>query len=279
MVEGSTVAPPATSAEPGPARASESWPRAFVADGVGFEVYEPQVQSWDGTALMADSVVLAKPAGETQSTAGILRMQAGTRVDEASGVVMLESLTLTDAYFPAAPQRTEAWLESLGAVAAKQFRPVPLARVRSGAALVEARRKSDAEGAVTTAPRIVLSRKPAVLVAIDGEPRYVPVPGTSLSGVRNTRAVLLKDAAGKVYLRLYGGWVGAPSLRGPWTVAQPPPGADAALRLAEQSGRADRLSGAVDAKTEGKRALDPNALPLVLGSGNPLVLIVIDGEP
>lgn len=279
VVQGSTGTPPATSAEPDPARASEGWPRAFVANGVGFEVYEPQVQSWDGTALMADSVVLAKPAGETQSTPGIVRMQAGTRVDEASGVVMLESLTLTDAYFPAAPQRTEAWLESLRAVAAKEFRPVPLARLKSGAALVEARRKGDAEGAVTTTPRIVLSRKPAVLVAIDGEPRYVPVPGTNLSGVRNTRAVLLKDAAGKVYLRLYDAWVSASSPRGPWTVAQPPPGADAALRLAEQSGRADLLSGAVDPKTEGRRALDPNALPLVLVSGTPLVLIVMDGDP
>ncbi len=278
-VEAPAIGAPRTGAEPAPAPTREGWPRAFVADGVGFEVYEPQVQSWDGTALMADSVVLAKPAGGTQATAGIVRMQAGTRVDEASGVVMLESLTLTDASFPAAPQRTEAWLESLRAVAAKEFRPVPLARLRSGAALVEARRKGDAEGAGIIAPRIVLSRKPAVLVAIDGEPRYVPVPGTNLSGVRNTRAVLLKDAAGKVYLRLYGGWVSAPSLRGPWTVAQPPPGADAALRLAEQSGRADLLEGAVDPKTAGQRALDPNALPLVLVSGNPMVLIVMDGEP
>jgi len=263
---------------PTPEPAAPNWPRQFVAGGTTFEVHQPQVEDWDGKTLLADSIVVAKPDGEARPVVGLVRIEAGTRIDEAQGIVMLESLKLTDAGFPAAPEKTSEWLEALRATAAKQFKPIRLAAFKSSADIAAALQRAAAlrENPV---PRIILSRRPAVLVAVDGEPIFVPVPDTKLTGVRNTRAIVLKDAAGKVYLRLYDGWVSAASLRGPWALAKAPPGADAALRLAKQTGRAQLLQGESDTKTSRKPRLDAKALPLIAVATTPMVLIVIDGEP
>jgi hypothetical protein len=107
----------------------------------------------------------------------------------------------------------------------------------------------------------------------------VPVPGTDLQGVRNTRVVLLKDPAGKLYLRVYDGWVSAASLRGPWSIAKPPPGAHRALEAAIASGRANLLVGRPDPKTGKRPTLGAKTVPLIVVSARPAVLAGISGEP
>jgi hypothetical protein len=51
-------------------------------------------------------------------------------------------------------------------------------------------------------PQFVFSQTAAVLVAIDGEPLWRPVENTPLMRVLNTRALILKDPAGRIYLHL-----------------------------------------------------------------------------
>ena len=48
---------------------------------------------------------------------------------------------------------------------------------------------------------------------------YRDIPGTSLEKIVNTRFLILRDGAGKHYLRIADGWMTAPSLGGSWTVA------------------------------------------------------------
>ena len=82
--------------------------------------------------------------------------------------------------------------------------------------------KQDATSAVpirNQPPAIVFSLQPAVLVYVYGEPRYGPVKDTRLSRLINTRVLLLRDDKGTYYLHLYNGYVQAPALNGPWTVA------------------------------------------------------------
>src|SRR5262249_61989626 len=67
-------------------------------------------------------------------------------------------------------------------------------------------------------PRIVFSTVPAILVPIDGAPVYRPVTGTAYERVVNTRPLVMKEATGTHYLRLFDGWMTAPALTGPGTV-------------------------------------------------------------
>ncbi len=267
----------APSAVPAPADQA-GWPRSFAATGVAFEVHEPQVQRWDGAFLVADAAVVAHPDGQRQPVPGIVRMTARTVVDKAAGTVAVDELTLTDASFPAARDREPAWLALLRNFAPRSVKRLSLAHLEASAQQA----KLIAQGrdaAQAVAPRIIVARNPALLVAIDGEPRFVALPGTRLQGARNTRAVLLKDPAGRLYLRVYNGWLSATSLRGPWSIADEPPGALQALQAARASGRANLLTGKPNAKTGKLPVLAKNNVPLIVVSTQPTVLVGVRGEP
>jgi hypothetical protein len=260
-----------------PSADEAGWPRHFAASGVAFEVYQPQVERWDGTNLTADAAVVAQPAGQAQPVYGMVRVTAYTVVDEAGATVLLENLTVTDARFPAALDQEQAWLDRLRSLAPRSVRRVSLAALQAGAAQVAARDQARATHA-SDPPRIVVARNPAVLVAIDGEPRFVPIGDTGLVGVRNTRTVLLKDARGKLYLHVYDGWVSATSLRGPWSVAAAPPGAERALELAQSSARANLLAGKPDPKTGKLPSLSKTTLPVIIVTTRPTILVGVSGE-
>jgi hypothetical protein len=269
-------AQPAPVAQPPPSDEA-GWPRSFSASGVAFEVYRPQVVKWDGTNLTADAAVVAQPAGQAQPVYGMVRMGARTAVDKAAGVVVLEDLTVTDARFPAALDQEQTWLDRLRGLAPRSVRRVSLAALEAGAAQVAAQDQARTADR-PDAPRIVVAKNPAVLVAIDGAPRFVPVGDTGLAGVRNTRAVLLKDAEGKLYLRVYDGWVSATSLRGPWSVVAAPPGAERALEIAQSSARANLLTGKPDPKTGKLPSLSKATLPAIIVTTRPTILVTVRGD-
>jgi hypothetical protein len=272
------VAAPSAEAPPLPPLASPAgapWPRAITAGGVAFEVFEPALQQWDGELLVADAVVSALPAGAPQPSAGVIRLAARTQVDRAAGLVALDDIRVTDARFQANPEQQKAWLELLRAAAPRQVTRVSLQRLQRGADLVRARESGSAK-VVPGNPRIVLARNPVAVVNIDGEPRLVPITGTALQGVINTRALLLKAPDGRYYLRVYDGWMSAPVLRGPWTVAKAPKGADVATGMATEGGRADLLQGTPNPKT-GKLPSLSKQIPNVVVTTQLTVVIGVNG--
>jgi hypothetical protein len=255
------------------------WPHVVAAKGVSFEVHAPQVDAWDGEALLAHALVKAQGGGRKQPAIGAVRMTARTEVDDRAKVVALQDVHVTAVRFPGAPDKTQtAWLETLRAGLPQQVDGVPLERVESGIAAVRARERGAAVLSVIV-PRVVIAKKPTVLVYIDGEPRYVPVKGTELSGVLNTRTLLVRNGSGRHWLRLYDGWVSADSLRGPWSVAQAPPGASKIEQAARASGRANLLRGKPDPQTRRRPSLKNGALPQILVATKPTALLVLNGEP
>jgi hypothetical protein len=73
---------------------------------------------------------------------------------------------------------------------------------------------------VNKAPAVYLSTTPAELILIDGEPKYVPVPGTSLLWISNTESDLFRmGKEGPIYYLVSGRWFRAPNLNGNWTFA------------------------------------------------------------
>jgi hypothetical protein len=273
------VAAEAEQAAPAAAAKAPQWPHIVAANGVSFEIHAPQVDAWDGEALLAHALVKAQPGGRKQPAIGAVRMTARTEIDEGAKTVALQDVQVTAARFPGAPDKTQvAWFETLRAGLPQQVDGVALERVESGIAAVRARERGAAVLSVV-APRVVIAKKRTVLVYIDGEPRYVPVKGTQLSGVLNTRTLLIKDAKGRHYLRLYDGWVSAESLRGPWSVTKPPPAAAQVEKVARASGRANLLQGKPSPKTRRRPSLKSGSLPQILVATKPTALLVLEGEP
>ena len=73
---------------------------------------------------------------------------------------------------------------------------------------------------------------------------YRDVKSTALTRVLNTRPLILKDASGRHYLKIFDGWMEAPALAGPWTVATKLPGdCEKALKVVVDEKVADMLVG------------------------------------
>ena len=95
----------------------------------------------------------------------------------------------------------------------------------------------------------------------------------------NTRPLLLRDGGGTVYFHLFDGFLKAPGLAGPWSVATfvPPGIAKAATDLAA-SGAVDLMEGPAD-ETSGKKPSLASGAPDVIVATQPTELIVTDGAP
>ena len=75
---------------------------------------------------------------------------------------------------------------------------------------------------VKRAPTVYFSTEPAELILLDGEPKYVPVPGTGLLWISNTESDLFRmGREGPIYYLVSGRWFRAPNLNGHWTFATP----------------------------------------------------------
>ena len=71
-------------------------------------------------------------------------------------------------------------------------------------------------------PTVYFSTEPAELLVLQGEPKYVPVPGTGLLWISNTESDLFRlGQTGPVFYLVAGRWFQAPNLNGNWTFASP----------------------------------------------------------
>ena len=69
-------------------------------------------------------------------------------------------------------------------------------------------------------PKVFYSTNPAEVILFDGQPSYIPIPGTQLSYANNTESPLFLYSPTQTYYYLATGrWFSAPSLGGPWTFA------------------------------------------------------------
>jgi len=129
-------------------------------------------------------------------------------------------------------------------------------------------------------PRIVFVEGPVAVVHIDGEPFWRPVENSALERLINTRALVLRDAkAGVVLIHVLDGWVGAPSLSGPWAVAtRVPSEVDEVAKEAARIGAADLMLGPEDPETK-KRPSLRSGMPFLVVSNQPTEVIQFEGTP
>jgi hypothetical protein len=266
----------ATNRPAAPAPSVNGWPITLKSDDATFRVHEPVVDSWASGIVTGRAVVVAEPQALAGTTPGWVTIKALTEVQPTGTVVALVNTEVLGVTFPSGTDKSQAWQEFLRFAVPPKITSLPLAALELGRNVDESRR--NAAASTIKAPRIIVSERPAILVYIDGDTRYVRVPGTSLKGVLNTRVVLLKDPDGTYYLHLYDGWVSASSLDGQWKIAPAPPVASGIEQAARASGRANLLTGKPQS-SEMTPSLSDGRLPDILVTHEPTALIVLDGAP
>jgi hypothetical protein len=125
---------------------------------------------------------------------------------------------------------------------------------------------------VNKPPRLITSRKAALLIVFAGEPTYVPIAGTDLTLALNTPSLLFKHAkTGWHYLYGWGSWIKARDLKSRWVPAPTLP--STFTKLPDE-----QLWAALKKHIPGK-PLPAADVPDVFVATEPTELLVMFGEP
>lgn len=246
-----------------------SWPREIDVPEAKIIVYQPQIEEFRDDMLTARSAVAVTPAGKDQPVFGCVWFAAHVRTDHDTRMVSLVSLDVTDVKFPNAKQENRDKLAALlKSELPKQSHPFSLDR------LLTALNAAEKEEATTTnlnpsAPKIIVSITPAVLVAIDGDPVLRPVEKSGLMRVVNTPFLILQEPKSKAfYLRGGDDWYETRKMVGPWERTGDVPAAVAALVVKEPV-----------ADQNASYAFKFDIKPQIIVATEPTELICTNGEP
>ncbi|MGH7331956.1 MAG: carbohydrate-binding family V/XII, partial [Candidatus Rokuibacteriota bacterium] len=249
-----------------------AWPRPIQAGDTLIEVYQPQIDSWQGHRLEARAALSVKSAGSPTLSYGVIWITARTEVDKAQGLVTLEDIKVTKASFPGFPQKTDDLLRVIRQQVPAGIKVLGLAQVEANLAVAQAKQTAKVIPVKNDPPQIIFSPTPALLIRIDGQPSLRQVSGSSLLRVINTRSLILLDSAtGQYYLYAFDQWLDAPTLTGPWA---PAGSVSSALESARQAAVAAGQVDLLEPPSTGQ-----GALPTIYVSTAPTELIETNGPP
>ena len=111
----------------------------------------------------------------------------------------IDEVKVTEAKFPEAkPEQLEKLTTFLNTEMQDWSIPISLDRLLAALEVVEKAQAGD-QGLKNEPPKIIFATHPTVLVLLDGEPKLMPVPKSSLMRVANTPFIMLYDPPAKTY--------------------------------------------------------------------------------
>jgi hypothetical protein len=253
--------------------AQDAWPKRFDDPRGTVVMYQPQVEDFKDDKLTARAAVSVKTKDMPTPVFGAVWLSGRVRTDRDTRMATIDEVKVTDAKFPEAkPEQLEKLKDFLNTEMTGWSIPIGLDRFLAALEVIEREQTGD-RGLKNDPPKIIFVSHPAVLVPLDGDPRLLPVPQSSLMRVANTPFLMLYDVPAKTYyLKAGEGWLAAADLKGPWKDLEQVPEPIKTLEATAQKTAQDKgASKKVEAKA-GK-------MPEVIVSTVPAELLATDGEP
>ncbi|MGA7579580.1 MAG: hypothetical protein ACLQUW_09420 [Desulfobaccales bacterium] len=258
------------------ARAQESkdkWPKRFEAPKGVVVMYQPQLEDFKGDVLTGRAAVSVQKKEWKEPVFGAVWLSGRVLTDRDTRMATITEVKVTDARFPQAkPEQVEKLKTFLNDQMQNWNIPIGLDRLLAALEVVQKEQAGD-RGLNNEPPQIIFVSHPAVLVPLDGDPKLLPLPKSSLMRVANTPFIMLYDPKAKIYY-LKGGetWLAAADLKGPFKgVDRPPESITAWEAEAAKASQGQEGPQKVEAKA-GK-------MPEVIVSTVPAELLATDGEP
>jgi hypothetical protein len=261
------AAPPVPAADPG-------WPRVYATQAGGrLQIYQPQIASWDEQRhLIAYLAIAHHPAGGSKPALGTIKVEAETTVALEQRLVNFATLKIAETSFGSLNRdQVRAIVSELERAMPDFERVIALDRVLVSLDKSQIRPRN-VDGVKAEPPKIVFSTVAAVLVCLDGDPVWSPIPDNDLRYAVNTNWDLFEHRSSKtLFLRHGNVWLKAATLSGPWTPAGTLPGSFARLP-------SDANWKEVKASLPG-RSITARDVPAVHVSTSPAELILLRGAP
>jgi hypothetical protein len=259
--------------------ARETWPLTIKDGDTTLTVYQPQLDKWDGYTLECRVAVQAA-LGEKNPTLtyGIVSLTARTLTDKGTRTVTIENAQVVKADFPSASADfSQSWASAIARDLAGKKRTLALDRLEAALAIAYTAGSTQHQPLRNDPPQILFSQVPAILVYIDGAPVYRPFSG-SFERIINTRPLVLRDARGAHYLKVFDGWMSATALNAQWSVvSNPSHDLDAAFKQATDARSVDPLTGQTTPDTPAPSL--KKTVPAIFIATTPTELLVTDGAP
>lgn len=245
--------------------AQGQWPMVIEAEGYTTTIYTPQPESYKDGRFIARAAVSVKASTEKNPVFGAIWASGFLEVDRTTRMGQLKQFAVTDVRFPSVSDtaKVRRFKEFLTAEIPKHTAPVSIDLI---VAALESDVQQDGDYR-SDPPEIIYRDKPSLLLYIDGEPIYDPVPSTGYERVLNCALVLVKAKTGTHYLYASPSWYTAPAAKGPYQAATSVPQ------------DLQRVSQKVDSamKANGEYAAPDGKVPEVIVRTAPSELIQTDG--
>ena len=253
-------------------RQSQSWPRNLEIENGKLNgiltIFQPQLESFTGTAINARAAFSLTLKDEKEPVFGVLWLKAKVATDREKRTVKLLQLNVTKAAFPGMNKENLKEIDDTVRKAAENWNPdISLDRLLAMLDKINDKQVQP-DKLKMNPPEIILRKKPAILVPVNGEPKLETVKNTSLLRVVNSPALIVLDTKTRLYyLKADCGWMSTSNLKGEWKLVNNPPGDVIAYGKKNIDNVADGLKEY------------SSVVPEVIVSTVPAELVVFDGEP
>jgi hypothetical protein len=255
--------------------AQDPWPKRFEDPRGAVIMYQPQVEDFKDDTLTARAAVSVKTKKMKAPLFGAVWLTGKLQADRDTRMATIDGIKVTDAKFPdSKPEQVEELKTFLNSELEEVSIPISMDRVLATLEVLEKEQAGD-RGLKNDPPKIIFANHPTVLVLLDGDPKLLPVPKSSLMRVANTPFIMLYDPPAKTYY-LRGGddWLSAADLAGPWKDLETLPEPLKALEGEIQ--KVEKAKGKGAAKKVTAKA---GKMPAVIVSTVPAELLVTEGDP
>ncbi len=246
-----------------------TFPREVTSDVGTVLIYTPQIDTWDEFAQIEGRIAIAvTPAGESEPVYGVAEFTADTDPNLELRIVAIEDIAITVTSFPEPDAERREQLDTIVRETAQyKTHYVPLDVILTY--IAPDAKATESRGLSFEPPPIFYSSTPAILVMIDGDPLYAPVPDTKLEYVVNTNWDLFRYKEQEWYLRYGNRWLGNGQLSGAW---------DYTSRLPRNFKKLPDDGNWAEVKAAMPPAKGDDEPPTVFVSYRPAELIVTDGQ-
>src|ERR1700712_4440139 len=196
--------------------AQQGWPKSITgSNGELIKIYQPQVESYSGSAVKSSSSISVMPVGKSDPVFGAFWWEANV-VDNGNSVA-IQSMDVTNIKFPdgvddAATADIKSKLES----SIPQMN-ITISKDELDNSLNNTEQQNKQSSTFNNnPPKVIYTTKPSMLVLIDGQPKMQSNSTYGVDAVVNSPFTIVKNNDGRFYL--YGGkqWYAASSATGPY---------------------------------------------------------------
>ena len=248
------------------------WPRGYnLPDESQIVLFQPQIASWnDQKHAVALAAVSYVAKGAEKPVIGTIKIETDTLVALDQRMVKFSKLDITEANFPTLEkEKTAEIVKEIQKNIPEEDRVISLDRVLAYVDKSTITPKN-VTGMKSDPPKLYVSKTPAILVSLDGEPIWSPIKDNELKFAVNTNWDLFQHQPTSLYyLRNETTWLKATSLTGPWSRAGKLPASFS--KLPEDDNWKDVRASLPGAPIK--------TLPSVYVSSDPSELLLLNGEP